>query len=53
MLEQGVGKYRLGKQLDWHLPQVDRLIDFRHASKLDQIEQALEVLGRRLVVTSA
>jgi len=53
MLEQRVGKYRLGKRLDWHLPQVDRLIDFRHQSKLDQIEQALSVLGRRLVVTSA
>lgn len=53
MLEQQVGKYRLGKKLDWHLPQVDRLIDFRHQSKLDQIEQALDKLGRRLVVTSA
>ena len=53
MLEQGVGKYRLGKVLDWHLPQVDRLIDFRHQSKLDQIEQALAALGRRLVVMSA
>jgi antitoxin HicB len=53
MLAQRVGKYRLGKKLDWHLPQVDRLIDFRHQSKLDQIEQALAALGRRLVVTSA
>jgi antitoxin HicB len=53
MLEERVGKYRLGKKLDWHLPQVDRLIDFRHQSKLDQIEQALSALGRRLVVTSA
>jgi len=53
MLAQRVGKYRLGKLLDWHLPQVDRLVDFRHQSKLDQIEQALSALGRRLVVTSA
>ena len=53
MLQERVGKYRLGKKLDWHLPQVDRLIDFRHQSKLDQIEQALSALGRRLVVTSA
>jgi antitoxin HicB len=30
MLAQRVGKYRLGKLLDWHLPQVDRLVDFRH-----------------------
>ena len=53
MLAERVGKYRLGKKLDWHLPQVDRLVDFRHQSKLDQIEQALAALGRRLVVTSA
>lgn len=53
MLAQGVGKYRLGQKLDWHSPQVDRLVNFRHQSKLDQIEQALAVLGRRLVVTSA
>jgi antitoxin HicB len=53
MLEERVGKYRLGKKLDGHLPQVERLIDFRHQSKLDQIEQALSALGRRLVVTSA
>lgn len=53
MLAQGVGEYRLGKRLSWHSPQVDRLVDFRHASKVDQIEQALEALGRRLVVTSA
>lgn len=53
MLAEGVGKYKLGKALDWHSPQVDRLVDFRHASKVDQIEQALDVLGRRLVVTSA
>lgn len=52
MLERGIGKYRLGQLLDWHLPQVDRLVNFRHASKLDQLEQALAVLGRRLVVRS-
>ena len=33
--------------------QVARLVDFRHQSQLDQIEQALAALGRRLVVTSA
>lgn len=51
MLAQKVGKYALGKKLDWHLPQVDRLVDFRHASKLDQVEQALAAVGRRLVVS--
>ena len=29
----------------------DRLLDLRHQSRLDQIEQALRVLGKRLSVT--
>jgi len=29
MLVRRVGKYRLGTLLDWHLPQADRLVDFR------------------------
>jgi antitoxin HicB len=33
------------------MPQVDRLFDLRHASKLDQIEQAANMLGKRLVLS--
>lgn len=32
------------------MPQVDRLLDLRHASRLDQIEAAARVLGRHLEV---
>ncbi|MGA1997144.1 MAG: type II toxin-antitoxin system HicB family antitoxin [Bryobacteraceae bacterium] len=43
-----VGKAELGRRLNCHLPQVDRLLDLRHASRLDQLEAAFRVLGKRL-----
>ena len=45
---QGVRKAELARRLHWHMPQVDRLLDLDHASRLDQLEQALAVLGKRL-----
>lgn len=45
-----VGKAELAKRLNWHLPQVDRLLDVHHASRLDQMESAFEALGRRMRV---
>ena len=51
MREDGLGKADLAKRLGWHLPQVDRLLDLSHASRLDLIERALETLGRVLVVS--
>lgn len=50
MREQKVGKAALARRLDCHLPQIDRLLDFCHASKLEPIELALAALGKRLVV---
>jgi len=46
MREQGVRKSELARKLGWHMPQVDRLLDIRHASRLDQIERAARVLGK-------
>lgn len=46
----GVGKAELARRLDWHMPQVDRLLDLRHASRLDQLEQAFRILGRQLTI---
>lgn len=46
-------KYALAKALGWHVPQVDRLFDVRHASKLDQIEAAAAALGKRVEVRVA
>lgn len=51
MTEQGLRKADLARKLGWHMPQVDRLFDLRHASKLDQIEAAAAVLGRHIEVT--
>ena len=45
-----VNKSELARRLDWHLPRVDRLLEMTHASKLEQIESAFAVLGKRLVV---
>lgn len=53
MTEQGIKKAELARRLGWHTPQVDRLFDLRHASRLDQIEAAAAVLGRHLEVRLA
>jgi antitoxin HicB len=45
-----VTKAELGRRLDWHSPQVDRLLAMKHGSQLDQLEAAFDVLGKRLVV---
>ncbi|PWB55184.1 MAG: HicB family protein [Nitrosomonadales bacterium] len=50
MTEQGIKKAELARRLGWHMPQVDRLFDLRHASRLDQIEAAATVLGRHIEV---
>ena len=50
MRAQSVRKAELGRRLGLHMPQVDRLLDLRHASRLDQIETALRVLGKSLVI---
>ena len=48
MTEQGIKKTDLARRLGWHLPQVDRLFDLRHASRLDQLEAAARSLGREI-----
>ena len=53
MREQGVGKAELARRLGWHLPQVDRVLDIQHRSRLDQMDAALGAIGRHLHVTVA
>jgi antitoxin HicB len=50
MRAQNVRKADLERRLGLHGPQVDRLLNPRHASRLDQIEAALAAVGKRLVV---
>jgi antitoxin HicB len=47
----GIGKAELARRLHCHLPQIDRLLDLNHASRLDQIEQALLAVGKRLTIS--
>ena len=46
-----VGKAELARRLHCHLPQIDRLLNLNHASRLDQIEQALLAVGKRLTIS--
>lgn len=48
MVRQGVRKAELARRLDVHMPQVDRLVDLRHSSKLENLEKAFQTLGKTL-----
>jgi antitoxin HicB len=53
MTEQGIRKTELARRLGWHMPQVDRLFNLNHASRLDQLEAAARALGRHIDVRVA
>jgi len=48
LLEPGVSKAELARRLGVQRPQVDRLVDFLHHSKIENVERALQQLGRRI-----
>ncbi|HEX5431740.1 MAG TPA: type II toxin-antitoxin system HicB family antitoxin [Bryobacteraceae bacterium] len=50
MRKAGIRKADLARKLGWHKPQVDRLLDLRHESRLDQIEEAFIALGKQIHV---
>ena len=50
MRAKQMSKAELGRRLNWHPPQVDRLLAMTHGSRLDQLEAAFGALGKRLVV---
>lgn len=52
MRDQNIGKAEMARRLGWHLPQVDRVLNVNHRSRLDQMDAALRAIGRRLEVTS-
>ena len=52
MRDQGIGKAELARRLGWHLPQVDRVLDVRHRSRLDRMDAALGAIGRHLEVSA-
>ncbi|WP_432742369.1 type II toxin-antitoxin system HicB family antitoxin [Methylobacter sp. G7] len=53
MTLQGIRKADLARRLGWKAPQVDRLFDLGHASRLDQLEAAAKALGRHIDLTLA
>ncbi len=53
MMAQGIRKAELARRLGWKAPQVDRLFDLGHASRLDQLESAAKALGRHIDVSLA
>lgn len=53
MMEQGMKKSELARRLGWHMPQIDRLFDLKHASKIDQVEAAAHVLGKKVLIQIA
>ena len=53
MRDKKVSKARLARNLHCHRPQVDRLLDLKHASRLDHIDAALQSLGTYLEVGAA
>ena len=50
MRQQGIGKLELARRLNWRLPQVDRVVDINHRSRLDAMDAALRAVGYRLTV---
>jgi antitoxin HicB len=50
MRQAGVRKADLARRMGWQKSQVDRLLDLRHRSRLDQIEAALAKLHKRLAI---
>jgi antitoxin HicB len=48
---QGMTKAELARRLGCHGPQVDRIFDLRHTSKIEQIDRAFRVMGKRLDVS--
>jgi antitoxin HicB len=50
MRARKIGKAELARRMNCHLPHVDRLLDLRHASRLDQMEKAFRVLGQQLTI---
>lgn len=53
MFAQKVRKADLARMLNVHTPQIDRLFDLKHSSKIEFVEQAAKALGKSLNVSLA
>jgi antitoxin HicB len=50
MREAGVKKAQLARRMGIHASQADRLLNLDHASRIEEIERAFNVLGKRLIL---
>lgn len=50
MFAQKLRKADLARMLDVHTPQIDRLFDLNHSSKIEFVEAAAKALGKTLIV---
>ena len=48
MREKRINKSELARRLDWHMPQVDRVLKMRHDSRLEHVDAAFRAVGKRL-----
>ncbi|MBC6626175.1 type II toxin-antitoxin system HicB family antitoxin [Pseudomonas sp.] len=48
MVDEGVNRAELARRMGVSRQVSERLVDFLHASKIEQVERALGLLGRRL-----
>jgi antitoxin HicB len=53
MCAQKIRKADLARLLDVHMPQIDRLFDLRHSSKIEFLERAANAMGKSLRVSLA
>lgn len=51
MISQGVRKAEMARRLDVHMPQIDRLLDLRHNTRIDFLEKAASKLGKSLDIS--
>ncbi|UUZ49354.1 type II toxin-antitoxin system HicB family antitoxin [Massilia sp. B-10] len=51
MFKKKIRKADLARMLNVQAPQIDRLFDLRHASKIEFVEMAAQALGKKLVVS--
>jgi antitoxin HicB len=50
MIERRMRKSDLARSLGVHMPQVDRLLNLRHSSRIEMIEEALHAVGKQLTI---
>lgn len=51
MIKQDIRKAELARRLEVFMPQVDRLLNLRHSTKLDFIEKAYNKLGKKIHIS--